>query len=49
MGKDIFTFGDIKIKRKKVYCYKKPIFLENVDIENVLVSNKIFSREKDYK
>ena len=26
MGKEILTFGDIEIKKHKLYCYKCPIF-----------------------
>ena len=49
MGKEILTFGDIEIEKNKFYCYKSPIFLKDVDIEKVLVSNKISSGEKNYK
>ena len=40
MGKEILMFGDIEIKKHKLYRYKSPIFSEDVDIDNVLVSNK---------
>ena len=46
MGKEILTFGDIKIEKHKFYCHGSPIFLKYVDIEKVLVSNKISSGEK---
>ena len=42
------TFGDTEIIQKN-HCYKSPIFLEDVDIENVLASNNISSAEKNYK
>ena len=45
MGKEIITFGDIEIKNHKFLCYKI-IFLEDVDIYNVLVSDKIPSGKK---
>ena len=48
-GKEILTFGDIEIEKNKFYHYKSPIFLKDVDIEKALVSNKIFSAEKNYK
>ena len=41
MGKEILTFGDIEIGKDKFYRYKSPIFLEDVDYHNVLVSNNI--------
>ena len=49
MGKEILTFGDIKIEKNKFYCQKTPIFIKDVDIEKVLVSNKISFAEKNYK
>ena len=35
--------------RKTFYRYKRPILLEDVSIDNVLVSKKISSGEKSYK
>ena len=32
--------------KKEIQCHKSPIFLEDVDIKKVLVSNKISSGEK---
>ena len=41
MGKEILTLGDIEIEKNKSYCHKSPVHLRDVDIEKVLVSNKI--------
>ena len=41
MGKEILKFGHIEIEKIKFYHHKTPIFLREVDIEKVLVSNKI--------
>ena len=49
MDKEILTFGDIKIERKKFYRHESPIFFKDVGIEKVLVSNNISSRGKNYK
>ena len=51
MSKEILSFEDIETekKKKKNYCNKTPIFLKDVDIEKVLVSNKISFSEKNYK
>ena len=49
MGKEILTFGDIEIVKNKFYLYKSPIFLKDLDIEKVLVSNTISSGEKNCK
>ena len=46
MRKEILTFGDIEIEKKKFYHDKSPIVLEDEDIEKVLVSNKISAGEK---
>ena len=42
MGKEILTFGDIEIEKKKFYHNKIPVHRRYVDIEKVLASNKIF-------
>ena len=44
MGKE--TFGDIEIEENRFYHYTSPIFKKDVDIEKVLVSNKISFGEK---
>ena len=49
MGKELIMFADIKIEKHKFDCYKNPNCLEHVDIDSVLVSNKISSDEEDYK
>ena len=49
MGKEILTFGDIEIEKNKFYRHKTPIFLKDVDIEKVIVSNKISLGEKNCK
>ena len=49
MFKEILKFGDIKIEINTFYRQKTPIFLKDVDIEKVLVSNKIFFGEKNYE
>ena len=41
-------FWDIEIEKNKFYFHKTPIFLKDVDIVKVLVSNKISSGEKNY-
>ena len=46
MGKEILTFGDIEIEKSKFYLHETPFFKKYVDIEKVLVSNKISFGEK---
>ena len=38
MVEEIITFDDIEIEKHEFHRYKNPIFSEDVDIENVLVS-----------
>ena len=45
-GKEILTFGNIEIEKSKFYHYKSPVFLRVIDIEKVLVCNKISFTEK---
>ena len=51
MGKEILKFGDTEIEKKKFYRNKIPVPLRDIDIdiEKVLVSNKISFSEKNYK
>ena len=49
MGKEILTFGNIEIEKNQFYRHITPIFMGDVDIENVLVSNKISFGLKKYK
>ena len=46
IGKEILTFVDIETGKHKCYCQKNLISLEEVDIDNVSVSNKISSGKK---
>ena len=47
MGKEILILGNIEIeKKKKNFATIRPIFLEDLDIEKILVSNKISFGEK---
>ena len=38
MPEENLTFGDIETEKQKFYPDTSPIFIENVDIEKVLVS-----------
>ena len=49
MGKEILTFGNIKIEKNKFYRHKTPIFVGDVDIEKVLGPNKLSFGERNYK
>ena len=46
-GKELL--GTLKLKKSKFYRHKASIFLKDVDVEKVLVSNKISFGEKNYK
>ena len=49
MVKEIMTFRENEIENSKFHCYKNPTFIKDVDIDNILISNKIYSGEKNYK
>ena len=49
MGKEILTFGDTEIEKRKFTALRLLFFLKNVDIKKALVSNKISFGEKNYK
>ena len=41
LGKEMLMFGNIEIEKSKFYCNKTPVPSTDVDIEKVLVSNRI--------
>ena len=47
MDEEVITFGDTEIEKQKFYRYKSPIFLEDVNTDNILVPNKISSFAKN--
>ena len=47
MGKEILTLGYIKIEKNKFCRYKIPVPLRDIDIERVLLSNKISYSKKN--
>ena len=42
MEKTVINLGDVQIKNQKLYQQKKPISIENVDINKIVVPNKVF-------
>ena len=49
MTKEITTFSDVKAEKHKFHCYKSRIVLEDVDLDNVLISSKISFGKKKLK
>ena len=49
MDKEIITFGDIEIKKRKFYHRKSLILSEYVDIDSIQISSLVSSGEKSYK
>ena len=49
IDKEILKFGDIEIEKNQFYHNKTHIFLKDVELEKVLVSNKISFGQKNYK
>ena len=46
VNKEILRFVSTEIKKKIFYCHKSPFFEKYVDIEELLVTNKISSKKK---
>ena len=50
MIKEILTFGDIELKKKKKITVVRVLFFKkDVEVDEVLVSKKFSSGEKNYK
>ena len=41
MEKIIVKFGEIEIDKQKCYQYKRPISIKNIDVNKIVVSNKV--------
>ena len=42
-------FGDIGIDNLTFHQYRKPISIKNIDINKIVVSNKVYFGNKDFK
>ena len=49
LKKTAITFGRIKIQKKKFWQHKRTISIENVDINKILVSNKVSFGKQGFK
>ena len=49
MEKRVITFGDIEIQKQKFHQHKGPISIKNIDIDKVIVSNKVPFGKKGFK
>ena len=48
MDKKIFTFDDTEIEKYKFHQYKSPFLIDNIDVNKIVVSNKISFCKKDF-
>ena len=49
MEKSIIKFGDIEIEKEKFHQNKRPISIKNIDINEIVVSNKVSFGKKGFK
>ena len=49
MEKTITQFGGTEVQKDQFHQYKKPISRENIDIYEIVVSDKVFFDKKDFK
>ena len=48
MEKTIIKFGDIEIEKQKFYQHKKPISIKDIDINKIIISNKVSFGKKGF-
>ena len=48
MKKEVITFGDVEIEKRKFHRYKNLVLLEDADIGNRVISNKISLGKKGF-
>ena len=49
MEKIIIKFGDIKIKKQKLHQYKRPFSIDDIDVNKIVVSNKVSFHKNRFK
>ena len=49
MEKTVTKVDDIKIPKQKFHQHKRPISMKSVDIDKIVVSNKVPFGEKEFK
>ena len=49
MEKAVIKFGDIEIENQKFHQHKRPISIKDVDINKIVVSNKVSFGKKGFK
>ena len=49
MDKKIVKFGDFEIEKQKFHQHKRPISIKNLDINKIVVSNKVSLGKKGFK
>ena len=49
MNKNIIKFGDTEIEKHKFLQHKSPISIKNIDIDKIVVSNKVSFGKKGFK
>ena len=43
MGKEVITFGNVDIKKRKFHHYKNLTYLNDANVNSILIYNRIFS------
>ena len=49
MDQKIIKFNDTKIEKYKFHHYKSTILIDNIDISQIVVSNKVSFGKRDFK
>ena len=49
MDKKVIKFDDTVIKKYKLHQYRRPISIDNIDVNKIVVSNRIFFGKNDFK
>ena len=49
MEKTFIKFGDTEIEKQKLHQYKSPVLIKNININEIVVSNKVSVGNKGFK
>ena len=49
LGGKVMKVGDTEIEKQKIHQYRSPILIENIDINKIIVFNKVRLGKKGFK
>ena len=49
MNKENLAFFDFEIEKHRFHCFKYPLYINNVNIDKIMISNRVCLGKNDFK